>query len=238
MSHDLSAIAAALQELPGVSAAVVDADPAGGVDALRLGLAPGVDGLAVAGAASRLVHERFGTLIDARQVQIVDATELPSAGPRAVPDAAPHPAPDHVPLGAGEKPLVPTQRGIRPEIVRTDLVTTGLEFSATVILSSQSRAATGDARGAATASGMNRAVAQATLRAVERLSRDSARTELEHIEVSHRGTERTVVVALTLVSSRGVERLTGAAVVRDDTSRAVVRATLDALNRRLEALLA
>ncbi len=233
MSHDLSAIAAALQELPGVSAAVVDADDAGGVDALRLGLAPGVDGLAIAGAASRMVHERFGTMVDAEQVQIVDAATLPTQLPspnasRAAKDSHKEPA---------EAALVPPQRAVRPEIVRTDLVTTGLEFSATVILSWQSRAATGDARGAATATGMHRAVALATLRAVERLARDTARMELEHLEVTQTGLERTVLVALTLVSTRGSERLTGSAVVRDDVSRAVVRATLDALNRRLETLL-
>lgn len=217
MTQDLSAIAAALQELPGVSAAVVHPDAAGGVDSLRLGLQPGVDGLAVAGAASRLVHERFGAVLQSDQVHVVDAP-----GPPPVP-----PTPS----------VVPSQRGMRPEIVRTDLITTGLEFTATVVLSAQARAATGDARGAVTATGVQRAVAQATLRAVERLSRDTARLEIEHLEVTQTGQERTVLVALTLVSARGAERLTGSAVVREDESRAVVRATLDALNRRLETIL-
>lgn len=220
-THDLSAIAAALQELPGVAAAVVHPDAAGGVDSLRLGLAPGVDGLEVAGAASRLVHERFGAVLQSDQVHVVDAPAAPAPAP-AEPDVS----------------VVPPQRGVRPEIVRTDMVTTGLEFTATVVLSSQSRAATGDARGAVTATGVQRAVAQATLRAVERLARDTARLELEHLEVRQTGQERTALVALTLVSARGAERLTGSAVVREDENRAVVRATLDALNRRLESLLA
>lgn len=220
MTHDLSAIAAALQELPGVAAAVVHPDASGGVDSLKLGLAPGVDGLEVAGAASRLVHERFGAVLQSDQVHVVEASGA-SEGAAAMPTPA----------------LVPPQRAVRPEIVRTDLVTTGLEFTATVVLSSQARAATGDARGAVTATGVQRAVSQATLRAVERLSRDSARIELEHVEVTSTGHERTVLVALTLVSARGAERLTGSAVVREDETRAVVRATLDALNRRLETLL-
>lgn len=220
MSNDLEAIAAALRELPGVAAAAVHPDDAGGVDSLRLGLDAGADGLAVAGAASRLMAERFGTRIGAEQVQVVDAV---GTGP----DAQPEP-----PVS------VPPQRAVRPEIVRTDLVTSGLEFSATVVLSSQARAATGDAHGAVTASGMQRAVGQATLRAVERLARDSARIELDSVVIAETAGERTVLVALTLVSSRGAERLTGSAVVREDESRAVVRATLDALNRRLETLLA
>jgi hypothetical protein len=51
------------------------------------------------------------------------------------------------------------------------------------------------------------------------------------------GNERTVLVSLTLLTSKGTERLTGAAGVREDVRQAVIRATLDALNRRLEMLL-
>jgi hypothetical protein len=35
----------------------------------------------------------------------------------------------------------------------------------------------------------------------------------------------------------GSERLTGVSVVREDVRQAVIRATLDALNRRLESLM-
>lgn len=218
MTADLSAIAAALRALPGVTEADVDPDDAGGVSALRLELDAGVDGLAVAGAASRLVLERFGAAVDTDHVHVIDAAQAPTASAPPV--------------------TLPQQRVVRPEIVRTDLVTTGLEVTATVVLSSSSRAATGDSRGAATQSGGHRAVAQATLRAVERLARDQARIELDHLDVAQNGRDRTVLVSLTLVSARGAERLTGAALVREDEARAVVRATLDALNRRLEALLA
>ena len=215
MSQDLEAIAAALRALPGVAAADVQPDDQGGIDSLRLDLVHGADGVEVAGTVSRLMAERFGASVDATQVQVQPA-------------AAPSPV----------QQQVPAQRGVRPEIVRTDLVTSGMEFSATVVLSSQSRAATGDAHGAVTSSGMHRAVSQATLRAVERLTRDATRIELDQVSVTQVGTERAVLVVLTMVSSSGVERLAGSAVVRDDESRAVVRATLDAVNRRLEALLA
>ena len=216
MSHDLDAIAAALRALPGVTEAVVHPDEAGGVDSLRLDLSPGADGLEVAGAASRLIRERFGTDVDTTQVHVVDALS---------------------PQPEGVDRTVPAQRGTRPAIVRTDLVTAGHDFSATVVLSSRSRAATGDAHGTITPQGMQRAVGQATLRAIERLARDSARIELDSVVITQAGDQRTVLVTLTLLSTRGTERLTGSAVVRDDDSRAVVRATLDALNRRLETLL-
>ena len=215
MSQDLAAIAAALRALPGVTAADVHPDDQGGIDSLRLDLASGADGVEVAGAVSRLMAERFGASVDPTQVQVVAA----SGGDTAV------------------QTRLPAQRAVRPEIVRTDLVTTGMEFSATVVLSSQSRAATGDAHGAITSTGMQRAVSQATLRAIERLARETAKIELDQVVVTQTGAERTVLVTLTMVSVRGAERLTGSAVVRDDESRAVIRATLDALNRRLETLL-
>lgn len=216
MSPNLNAIASALRLLPGVAAASVEPDASGGVDCLRLGLAPGADAHAVAQAASRLVHDRFGTLLHRDQVLIVQQQPAPA-----------EPA----------EPAVPAQRATRPEIVRTDLVTTGHSFNATVMLSAHSREVTGYARGATTGAGMQRAVAQATLKAVERLVGDSARLELDYVDVSHGGQERTVLVALTLISERGAERLSGSAVVRDDENRAVVRATLDGVNRRIEALL-
>jgi hypothetical protein len=40
-----------------------------------------------------------------------------------------------------------------------------------------------------------------------------------------------------MVSGSGTDRLTGSAVVREDARQAVIRAVLDAVNRRLEPLL-
>lgn len=219
MNTDLNAIAAAARSVAGVSSAVVDPDEDGGVGALRLDLVPGTDGLSVAGAISRLLLERFGTVVDPDHVHIHDAADPPTQRP--VPSA-----------------VVPVQGGTRPTIVRSDVAVTGFEVSATVVLCFDQRAATGAARGAATTTGMRRQVAQATLRAVERLVGDAVRFELEHLELADTGGERTVLVGLTMVSARGAERLTGTALVRDDEGRSVIRATLDALNRRLEALLA
>lgn len=214
MNHDLRAVAAALHAVPGVAQAVVEPDASGGVDCLRLGLQPGADAQAVARAASRLVHERFGTLLHADQVQIV--SEPPPVGPGTL----------------------PAQRPSRPQVVRTELVTRGRDFNATVSLSLRSRGSvTGYGRGAPTAPGMQRAVALATLQAVERLVGEGARLELDYVDVSQSGSARTVLVSLTFITSSGVERLVGSAVVRDDENAAVVRAALDSVNRRIEMLI-
>jgi hypothetical protein len=215
---DFREIVAALRDVPGVADADVEPDAEGGMGLLRLGLQAGVDEVAVATTVGRLLRERFGLGVDAERVQIVEDAEVHA--PRA-------PEPD-----------VPHQRVAgRPAISRMHLVSSGLDVTATVTLTSDGRTASGESRASASQTGVQRAVAAATLRAVEELSGDIARFELDHLEVSQLGSERTVVVALTMLSSRGTERLTGAAAVREDVRQAVIRATLDALNRRLETLL-
>ncbi len=207
------ALVAALRAVPGVSDAGVEPDDEGGMGLLRLGLEPGVDEAEVASTVGRLLREQFGLGVDADRVQIVEESEQ----------------------APGE---IPEQRAaLRPAITRMHLVSSGLEVTATVSLSSGERITAGEARGSASQSGVHRAVANATLRAVEELVDGQVRFELDHLEVSPMGNERTVVVALTLLSARGTERLTGAAAVREDVRQAVIRATLDALNRRVEMLL-
>jgi hypothetical protein len=77
----------------------------------------------------------------------------------------------------------------------------------------------------------------ATLDAVGGLVTEQVRFELDHLDVAQTGVSRTVLAGVTLVTSRGTEQLTGAAVVREDVRQAVIRATLDSLNRRIEKLL-
>jgi hypothetical protein len=220
---DYREIVAALRDVPGVADADVQPDEDGGMGLLRLGLEAGVDEVAVATTVGRLLRERFGLGVDAERVQIVEDAEVMPARPTSSPTEVD----------------VPHQRlAGRPAISRMHLVSSGLDVTATVTLSSDGRTASGESRGSASQSGVQRAVATATLRAVEELSGDIARFELDHLEVSHLGADRMVIVALTMLSSRGTERLTGAAAVREDVRQAVIRATLDALNRRLETLLA
>lgn len=256
-SLDRLALVAALKAVRGVLDADVAPDDAGGLGTLRLDLAAGVDEADVAAQVSRVLREQFGLGVDADRVELVevpdpdparqvvldlDAEEEPDGDPPLAQEvgAAGATPPsssveDHVtePSGAA----VPEPRGSRPSIARMHLVSAGLDVTASVTLSSGTRTATGEARGLASQSGVHRAVAVATLRAVEELIGGVARVELEHLEITPMGTERTVVVLLTMLTPTGSEPLTGAAAVRDDVRQAVIRATLDALNRRLELLL-
>ena len=230
-------VVAALRAVPGVADAEIEPDDAGGLGLLRLALRSGVDEAQVASSVGRLLREQFGIGVDAEHVQIVEDADLSQRTVAApVGAGAPAPAPSAHP--AETAAAVPDQRvPVRPAISRMHLVSSGLDVTASVTLASGGRTAIGEGAGNASQVGVQRAVANATLRAVEQLLAGLARFELDHLEISHLGAERTVLVNLSMLSAKGSERLTGAASVREDVRQAVIRATLDALNRRFETLL-
>ena len=210
---DYAEIVAALRAVPGVAEADVEPDAQGeGLGLLRLGLSPGVDEVQVATKVGRLLRERFGLGVDADQVQLIEDAPVPE-----VPQQSSH--------------------GRRPVISRMQLVSSGLDVTATVSLLYQDEVVRGESTGTATQTGVHRAVAQAALRALEQLVDAKARFEVEHVEVTPNGPDRTVLVSVTMVSGGGTDRLTGTAVVREDVRQATIRAALDAVNRRLEPLL-
>jgi hypothetical protein len=124
----------------------------------------------------------------------------------------------------------------RARIERVDVRTDGTSFTVGVALACSGRSASGSAHSATTTAGTRRAVAHATLLAVEGLIAKQVHLELEHVERSDAGTAPVVLAHVSLVCSEGVQRLAGSAVVRDDETGAVVRAALDAVNRRVEML--
>lgn len=240
-SLDRRALVAALKAVQGVVDADVAPSADGGLGTLRLDLAAGVDEAAVANQVSRVLREQFGLGVDADRVELVEVPDLQvlhdEPDPRPAAPEGQVSLEEHVSETPGVAPTAPRLAG-RPSIAKMHLVSAGLDITASVTLSSAGRTATGESHGLASPSGVHRAVAVATLRAVEELVGGVARVELEHLEITPMGTERTVVVLLTLLTAQGSEHLTGAAAVRDDVRQAVIRATLDALNRRLELLLA
>jgi hypothetical protein len=109
-----------------------------------------------------------------------------------------------------------------------------MELWATVHLRAGEALYTGTASATATGSGANRAVVGATARAAESAMGGSVRLDVEAVDMLGIGSDRVGVVVVTLLSERGVDRVTGAALVRGDARETLVRATLDALNRRTE----
>ncbi len=106
-----------------------------------------------------------------------------------------------------------------------------------VTLEHLGRLGQGAATNVPTARGRYRAVAEATASAVSQLSADGLLVGVDRVGVRAAGDPATATVVLSLLSRHGEETLVGSALVRDDTDEAVMRATLDALNRRVAELL-
>lgn len=128
-------------------------------------------------------------------------------------------------------------RGPRILIQKMQLVSAGLGVTTQVTLGWGTQVYPGEASAAATPTSVHRSVAQATLRAVEGVIGGRARFELEQLELNQLGPDRAVVVVVSMLTRVGSEKLTGVSVIREDVRQAVIRATLDALNRRIESLL-
>jgi hypothetical protein len=117
---------------------------------------------------------------------------------------------------------------------RVEVATGRLELWATVQLKAGDVVHTGTASATATGTGAHRAVVAATARAVESALGGAVRLDVEAVDLLGVGADQVGVVVVTLLTDRGVDRVTGAALVRGDGRETLVRATLDALNRRAD----
>ncbi|PWJ56208.1 hypothetical protein SAMN06264364_101183 [Quadrisphaera granulorum] len=137
--------------------------------------------------------------------------------PQWLNDSAPEPK------GEGSERLV---------LERVQVVTEGLSTTATVVLVRGRAVHTGVAESANTPAGGPRALASATLRALESAAGGSLRAEIEAVRPCELDGRAAVTVMIGTASSRGSEQLVGSA-LEGGTQPAVVRAVLAACNRRL-----
>ncbi|WP_238488688.1 Daple [Actinoplanes flavus] len=161
--------------------------------------------------------------------------QMVNAGASLVPADASKPRP----LDPGDNP------GPRVIIENVHVNTFGADATVEVRLRAGGRTASGVATGPAVDGYLLRLCATATAGAVDELLSTSqhrdgpARCFVEHASAVSFGPMQVAVVVLLLSCGGGwVEQLAGSAVVTGDDRHAMVRATLAAVNRRLEALLA
>jgi hypothetical protein len=142
------------------------------------------------------------------------------------------------------RPLYPGEHpGPRVVIENVHVNTFGTGATVDVRLGVGGRSASGTASGPAVDGYLMRLCATATAGAVDELLATSqhpdgpARCFVEHAAAVPFGSSQVAVVVLLLSCNGWVEQLAGSAVVSGDDRHAMVRATLAAVNRRLEALL-
>jgi hypothetical protein len=166
-------------------------------------------------------------------------TDDPARGP--VPPQDPAPVPGQAGatapvLGRIPEPPATTSGappGGRATIHRLDIERGAREVQATVALLRGGQAAKGVARAVPTTRSILRAIAEATASALQQFMTAPLLIGIDRIEVEPAADPAHVLVAVTILADRGEEQLLGVSLVRGDAERAVVRATLDALNRRV-----
>lgn len=122
--------------------------------------------------------------------------------------------------------------GDRLVLERVQVVTEGLSTTATVVLARGRAVHTGVAESANTPAGGPRALASATLRALESAAGGALRAEVEAVRPCELDGRAAVTVLVGTATSRGSEQLVGTA-LEGGSQPAVVRAVLAACNRRL-----
>ncbi|MFI5839783.1 hypothetical protein ACIA8K_08705 [Catenuloplanes sp. NPDC051500] len=179
-----------------------------------------------------------------------------SQPPAENPPAAPVAGEPGDQAGAGYLPGEPTTAVVGPPaldpggrpgprvlIEHVQTRTFGLDVTVEVELAVGEQVATGVATGPAVDGYVLRLCSVAAASAVDELLRSDEKGEepgrcyVEHAAVVPFGTTEVAVVVLLLACDGWVEQLSGSAVVSGDRRQAVVRATLAAVNRRLEGLL-
>ena len=133
-------------------------------------------------------------------------------------------------LGGGAAPLMPRLR-----FSDVSLAITGSRGEAVVHLKRDDALFTGMASGHASSYNQMRLIATAAIRAVEDAQDQDGSMVVEDLqtEVPLAGRKAVTVLVSMLNSPKGEELLTGSALVRHDVWKAVVNATLDAVNRRV-----
>ncbi|MDO8585863.1 MAG: hypothetical protein Q7T82_02380 [Armatimonadota bacterium] len=110
----------------------------------------------------------------------------------------------------------------------------GNRADATVHLSNDGTVYTGTSDGHSSAHSQLRLIATATLRAVENSGAADGTMVVEDLSAGTVLAGKTIVVVVTnMITDRGEDLLSGSCVVKQDLWKAVVNATLDAVNRRL-----
>jgi len=121
----------------------------------------------------------------------------------------------------------------RPRICSINATVSGVQASASVVLEIAGTEYVGKSSGAASRTGRLRLVSSATLDAVSQYTDAKMSFALEDVAILNMGREKVAVACIALVTQTGEQTFSGSAMVRQNDNDSVVRATLDAINRRM-----
>jgi len=124
----------------------------------------------------------------------------------------------------------------RPKLVGVTLRTVNGMAEVKVELLTGDKIIEGIAQGPSSAQNKLRLFVEATLQALSPLTLDKFLFVTEDVGITQLAKQQIALVSITLITTTGEQSLTGCALVRNDDREAVVKATLDAVNRKLRFL--
>ena len=137
----------------------------------------------------------------------------------------PGPAPDDS--------AVKNQKSDRIQFVSAKSNTYGLRWEVSVELERGGIPSAATTNGAGSRQNKSRLVAQATAEAFNNYLGENQAVAIDEVQIIEGTRHKTTVVILTLLTDRGEKVLVGSSILEDDQPRAVVHATLDAINRAM-----
>lgn len=209
-------IEAAIAEVGEIKAARVVVDLEGSIQEIHVLALPSKQPKQLVRDIESALMARFGIPVDHRKISIALLG-------RDMVDAAP-------------KQEQPRETVVRPRIVSINASVSGLQASASVTLEMGGSEFVGMASGPASHTGRMRLVAQAALESLGQYVADATTFALEDVAIVPLGRERAAIACISLVTQYGEQSFTGSALVRQNDSDSIVRATLDAINRRMGLL--
>ncbi|TGE39518.1 hypothetical protein E4K67_00430 [Desulfosporosinus fructosivorans] len=124
----------------------------------------------------------------------------------------------------------------RPKLIGVTLRTVNGMAEVKVEMLTGDKIIEGIAQGPSSAHNKLRLFVEATLKALSPLTLDKFIFVTEDVGVTQLAKQQIALVSITMITSAGEQSLTGCALVRNDDREAVVKATLDAVNRKLRFL--
>lgn len=139
-------------------------------------------------------------------------------------------------VGDDEEVTLATVELKRPQLVGVTLRTINGMAEVKVELLTGDKLIEGVAQGPSSSQNKLRLFVDATLKALSSLTSDRFLFVTDDVGITQLAKQQIALVSITLIAPVGEQSLTGCALVRNDDREAVVKATLDAVNRKLKFL--
>lgn len=201
----------ALKQVKSVVAARIKAGSQGEIEEIHILAGPGRNPKQVVRDIESVLEAQFNVHVDHKKISVAQ-------------------------VGEDDEGINSAPEIVRPKLIGVTLRTVSAMAEATVELEAGSQILQGNAYGPASSHNKLRLFVDATLQALSILTLEGCMFVTEDVGIFSLAKHKVVQVAITLVTASGEQSLVGCAQVRNDDREAVVKATLDAVNRKLKFL--